>query len=116
MNTWLNYIFNYDMRNGVNAAGVTNSQFAPYLMAYKSDYATDLNIWVYNGSGGIQADPFDPFSEELPVQPTYVVVLREAYPIAMADTNMNWSDQNNYARLTVQFAYQDFFIGEYEAQ
>lgn len=85
---WISSAIPFNMSQGI--------QSGAYLVDYKANYATDLHILLYN----------DREATEHIVDLT----LREAYPIAMTDTNFAWADTNNYARFTVQFAYIDWFL------
>lgn len=94
---WMNMINNYDTRNGVVPARPTstagNIPIAPYVVAYKIDYLVDINIVAYDDSG----------------KPTNSVVLREAYPTFLGDQQLNWGDNNNFAKLPIMFTYLDWY-------
>jgi hypothetical protein len=60
-----------------------------YDFAWKADYATTVLINQYDVSG----------------QQTYQVGLNEAFPIAINQLDMDWSEQNSHHKLSVVFAY-----------
>lgn len=91
MHKWISAISPFDMRDGIaqNNAG-------PYLLNYRNEYITDLNITVFNEQGD------DTESIKL--------IIREAFPMAIADGQFNWSEFNNHARMTVQFSFIDWYL------
>lgn len=63
-----------------------------YNFKYKSDYAVDVTINQYN------------LANEL----SYTVVLREAFPIAINQMDLDWSS-DSYHKLTVVMAYTEWY-------
>jgi hypothetical protein len=88
MTNWLQTIGRFDMRSGIA------SENLPFQLQYKIEYVTDLHVQVFTEDG----------------EPSIDVVLREAFPISLSDAQFSWNDLNNYARFTMQFAYNDWFI------
>jgi hypothetical protein len=89
---WLDYIVQFDARNGVGENSTT------YEVRYKYDedqpnYATDLNIFQFRQDG----------------KPSHVLTLREAYPINIADIPLSWQDANNIQRIPITFTFVDWF-------
>lgn len=66
-----------------------------YKVGYKNDYSTDVIIQQLN-------------SKNIPV---YGVKLEKAYPIEVSPIELNNTSENEYARLTVAFAY-DKYVNE----
>lgn len=95
-NNWLQYIIPHDTENGFNS----RSQFSvgqtryPYELAYKQDYATELNIGVYDIAGN----------------KTINLVCKEAFPSQILDIPLAWQDTNNTVRLSVVFEFIDWYI------
>jgi hypothetical protein len=92
---WMNKI--YGIRGRDVNVGVTTAN-APTTIAgsrpstnvdYKDYYTTRIEIDVYNNSGKL----------------TMAVILEDAFPIAMGDVSLGWSDRNSLYKLNVSFAY-----------
>jgi len=94
---WMKIIMNYDNRTGdlFDATGLLPSQ-GPYELGYKSDYAVDMNIEIYNQAGVV----------------THKVFLIDCYPIFVNDLNLSWSDNNTIMRIPVTFAYKNWYVDE----
>jgi hypothetical protein len=90
---WIKLIYNYDLSNGVyKSNGVMRNQ-NPMDLAYKSDYAVDIEIFVFDDTGGQLLS----------------IMLREAYPIDLGAVQLNWNDTNNIAKIPMSFTYFDWF-------
>ena len=63
-----------------------------YNFKYKSDYAVDVTINQYDVSGDL----------------SYSVVLREAFPIAINQMDLDWNNET-YHKLTVVMAYTEWY-------
>lgn len=61
-----------------------------YNFQYKSNYAVDISINQY----------------DLKNKLTYASVMHEAFPIAVNQMDLNWSNTDSYHRLSVVFAYK----------
>ena len=85
---WMNYIFQYTGQSPSN-----NISDANYTVRYKSDYARNINIHLFNNSG----------------ENVTTIVLREAFPISINDINLSWADNNNLFRVIVTFAFTDWY-------
>lgn len=96
MYEWLSAISPFDM-----SLGITTDR--PYLVAYKDTYVTDLHVKTFNEKG------FEQNTLDTEYEPNLDIVLREAFPIAISDVGLGWSDHNNYVKFTVHFAYTDWF-------
>jgi len=66
---------------------------SPYEINYRDYYVTDCDLHIFTDTGRI-AKGFR---------------FRELYPIAMADTPLNWSDLNSLLRLTVNFHFLEWY-------
>lgn len=62
-----------------------------YNFRYKSDYAVDIDINQYNVTGN----------------KSYIVTLREAFPIGINQMDLNWSS-DGYHKISVQFAFTEW--------
>lgn len=90
---WMKVIMNYDNRNGdLNSQTGLLSGQTPYEIAYKSDYAVDMTITVYNQAGDEVVE----------------VDLHDAYPIFLNDIGLSWSDNNTIMRIPVTFTYKSW--------
>lgn len=95
--SWISMINNFDLRNGINPDTV-NTKIAgksqsPYELAYKYEYASDVNILVFDDTG----------------KSTFDIILRDAYPIFLGDIQLNWSDNNTIMKIPVSFTFQDWY-------
>lgn len=90
---WIRLIYNYDLSNGVYKSNGVMSRQAPMDLAYKSDYAVDVEIFVFDETG----------------KQIISVMLREAYPVALGDVQLNWGDTNSIAKIPTSFTYFDWF-------
>lgn len=84
---WISIVSPFNMRQGISGQ---------FTFSYKTDYITDIRIKLLTESN------------ELP--PAAELVLREAYPIAIQDLPVSWGEMNNHARLSVNFAFQDWYL------
>lgn len=78
--TWISSIMDYDVNNS------TNSKF---LLEYKSEYRSTVDLFVYDNSGFIVAH----------------YVMDEAFPISMGDIPLNWGDTNSVIKIPVTFTF-----------
>lgn len=89
---WLRSIVNYDMRETMTGRNSTYD-LAPYELNYKTDYAVEMKIYVYNEQG----------------EETIKLTLADAYPIFVGDIALNWADTNNFARVPVNFTFMTWW-------
>lgn len=68
------------------------SRVDPYLVGYKNDYATRINITKF----------------DIRNNPIRQVSLRDAFPVAIGDIQQGWDQNNSIAVLPVAFSYVDF--------
>ena len=91
---WLRVAVLYETREqGTNSTtGSVPGQY-PYEIAYKSDYAQDVTIKVFDDSGAVASQ----------------VTLREAYPIFVGDVPLNWAAHKDVMKIPVVLTYFDFY-------
>lgn len=85
---WINGIFNFD--NGVSGKPT-------YSVAYKDDYAVIVQILIY-GPRGPQGGLLS------------TVNLIDAFPLAVSDSRLDWSENNQLLKTNVTFAYSRILI------
>lgn len=91
---WLKLMVNYDARDTYRTmTGIGASQH-PFEVTYKTDYIGTIEVLVFN-------------SHDLNSALHYT--FREAYPINMIDTPLNWSDNNNLMRFSITISYFDWY-------
>ena len=89
---WMRAVFEF---TGTSSARVGPANKVPtYTSNYKHDYATTMQIIIYDMFGNtIQR-----------------INLFEAFPIAMRETPMSWSDNGNLLKLNINLSYSEFNI------
>jgi len=87
---WIQYIVQY---NASKSMGDTNDGNGVWEIEYKNNYMTDMNVMMFNDSG----------------KQILNIVLREAYPIHVADIPLNWADNSNVQRVPVTFTFMDWY-------
>lgn len=94
---WMNMIVNHDMSHGITptrrTGQVANHKMDPYEIAYKYEYAVDINIVMFDDTG----------------EETKSIVLREAWPILMNDIQVSWQASGEVSRVPVIFTYHDWY-------
>jgi hypothetical protein len=78
--TWISSIMDYDVNNS------TNSKF---LLEYKSEYHSTVDLLVHDNTGTEIAH----------------YVMDEAFPISIGDIPLNWGDTNSIIRIPVTFTF-----------
>ena len=78
---WMNYIVD-----------ISGNPTPTFLTGYKSDYAIDMIIKVFNHNN---------------VSPVYTIRIVQAFPVAMADSSLAWSRTNELFKTSVTFAYKN---------
>lgn len=99
---WIEAISPFNMSEGIGPS--------TYLLQYKQTYVTDLHVQVFNGKGSTTDEDADGNEIVTPPEPVIDLVLREAFPVSLADNQFTWSEMNNYAKFSVQFAYHDWYL------
>lgn len=101
-NSWMQLIMPHDWYNG-SISQLSNYGYGrydnggalygrQYELAYKSDYACDFIITVYNNQGDEMC----------------VYFVKEAFPVLVNDIEMNHNDQQKIAKLQVTMDYLDW--------
>jgi hypothetical protein len=92
---WNNGIMNHDVfSNGIHG-NVDNFKSKPYFLNYKDNYISpQLTIFVYD--------------EKL--KQSFVVKLRDAYPLTTTDISMAWGATDDVIRYSVTFMFTDMAI------
>jgi hypothetical protein len=95
---WTKLISNHDARNGdfnkqsgLVGGGMVSAR--PYEIAYKNDYVSNIEITVFNEG-----------SKEI-----MTLTLRDAFPVAVGDIQLNWADTNDFVRIPVSLTFTDIF-------
>lgn len=110
---WMKLIINYDARKGYDTAtgivGTADSVF-PFEVAYKQSYISDIKIHLYNNSGDskMSKNATGKVSYSKPVE-SYLITLREAYPLYIPNVPLNWEDKDSILTLPVVFTYFDWY-------
>lgn len=92
--TWTKLISNHDARlnDYTRVSGIKGQR--PYEISYKNDYVSDIEILVFDDNGKERMKVF----------------LRDAFPTAVGDIQLNWNDTNDFARIPVSFTFTDFYV------
>lgn len=85
--SWITSIVDF---NGSN----TQRGVATYKVGYKDDYATDIQIIVFDNYGNM----------------VKTVTLYEAYPNTMNDIPLDWNNNNTLMKITVGFTFKEWSI------
>lgn len=93
MQRWISAIAPFNMNNGINDGT------GPYLLHYKNEYVTDIRIKLFTDKGEVDNSPLE-------------LIVREAFPVNIADLDLIWQSTNEHARFTVTFSYVDWFLEE----
>jgi hypothetical protein len=64
-----------------------------YSTEYKSYYATDISIVIYNQIG----------------QNITTVMLKEAFPVSVGDVSLSWSDNNSTFKVPISFSFTEWY-------
>lgn len=87
---WNSLVCNFDMRNGVRRQG---SKHEPYELAYKYEYAVDMDVIALDEDG----------VEKIHIK------LRDAFPFALGGIDLSWSAHNQIMQIPVVFAITDWY-------
>jgi hypothetical protein len=85
---WMNSIFDF-----AGIASGAGTAFPQYLVEYKDNFAVDLRTWIYDNQGNI----------------INCIVMRQAFPIAMADVALDWEDNNRLVKLSVRMPFTNWY-------
>lgn len=87
---WMNVIFDYTGQSGGSQAA--------YSVEYKTNYVTDVNIYVYENSGGL----------------VNKITLKDAFPVSLNDVNLSWNENNRLYEFTTRFTFKEWFYEGYQ--
>lgn len=90
LHTWMRSINEYYYGQGDTLSSNTGVVLGqkPFLLSYKDDYKTDINVTVYDDTG----------------KESLNVLLRDAYPVMIGDTPLHW-ESKEYLRIPAKFTY-----------
>lgn len=94
---WYHWVRGVNEFNGTsgNDAGIGPANGIPtYLIEYKKNYATTIQIVIYNQEGEV----------------AQVVNLFEAFPTSIRELPMAWSDNQSVMRMSVAIAYSEYNV------
>jgi hypothetical protein len=92
---WYNWVRAVYEFNGTEDSGFGEiNRFATHLSEYKSDYATTMQIVMYDQEGNT----------------VQRINLYEAFPTAIRDIPLAWGDDGNMIKIDVNIAFTDFSI------
>lgn len=74
--------------------GQAQRLLTPYELGYKRQYAVGVQIFMYSEDGKSESG----------------IVLREAYPVVIADMPLAWAQTKSYAQLPVAFSFVDMMF------
>lgn len=100
--SWIKTIFNFEMEQGINYAGIqlSTGQMQPYELSYVQDYVVGMRISQFNDAG----------------DEVISVVLRDAYPAAITNIEIDWNQQNQLIYFNAVIVYTDWWIDRTEIQ
>ena len=84
---WIQYVNNYDFLN-FNNTGPGGLSF--FEVNYKSNYRTTISLNIYN---------------EIGRRPKSVIKFKDAFPISISDSQLNWGDTGNLLRFQTSWSY-----------
>ena len=93
---WTQRVLNYSSKDGPYAAiGDDNNLQLPYELGYKEDYVCTISIKSH--------------STESVGSKYYETILYNAFPIAVGDMTLAWSDTDQFLQLPVTFSYDKIY-------
>lgn len=92
---WIKTICNYDFANGIQAtsATTTGGAMSVYEISYKSEYAVDIELELFN-----------PIGEKV-----RHVQFRDAFPAGVHQVPLSWAAREGFIKIPVTFAFTDWF-------
>lgn len=85
---WIASIVNFDLSQGFESNN-TRTGMSPYEVAYKQDYATQIQMCVYNE---VQSNIME-------------IEIMEAFPLSIDDIQLSWGSNDELMRISVRFAF-----------
>ena len=89
--TWLNSIF---ALNGIASDVRPQTNLTPYTVEYKDNYSGEVDINLFSNEG----------------KKSLSYKLYKAYPIAVNDSQLSWSDTNNLLKLNVTMTFVEWSL------
>lgn len=86
---WMNCVFTFDETDFSGQIDTTT-----YRVSYRDDFAVNLDIMVYDAFGN----------------PSMVVRLLDAYPVALNEISLGWKSNNEIMRLSSTITFRDWQI------
>jgi hypothetical protein len=94
IHAWQMCAVNTETRDGLNGVtGPLQNNHHPWELGYIRDYAVDVTVTAFDQGNNVAA----------------VSILRDAFPVQLADIGMSWASRNQYMRIAVTFAYSDWY-------
>lgn len=84
---WMKGATHFGSPNGMNHVST------PYVMSYPSYYYTDIAITTFTRSGAANKR----------------IVLQKAYPLSMAEVNLNWAERDGFVHIPTMFTFFDWY-------
>jgi hypothetical protein len=84
---WIQYVNNYDFLN-FTSTGPGGLNF--FEVNYKSNYRTTIALNIYHEVGG---------------RPKSVIKFKDAFPVSISDSQLNWGDTGNLLRFQTSWSY-----------
>lgn len=88
---WLNMVFDFSGR--IQTSG-TQGLIPLYLSSYKRNYATEIDVKIYNNNGTVKA----------------LYKFYQAFPIGITNPSLSWRDNNSLFKFDISFAYTNWSI------
>lgn len=95
---WTNFIFDY------SGSGPNREVRPTFTSEYKANYATTVEIMVFNNSGTSDGSLDTSGADSVPVS---TIKLFDAFPVALSDVGLDWSSTNQLYRVrtSLNFSY-----------
>lgn len=88
--TWINGVFDFSGKGDQRSSGV--NRFPSYLTSYKSDFACNIKVNVYESTGQLKAK----------------YIFYDAFPIGITDPALSWRDNNTLHKFDMTFSYTNW--------
>lgn len=100
-NSWIRGIFGFGGAGTINGsvygpAGPLSYRQESYDLVYKSQYTTNITIYIYN--------------EQISDRAMGAITLLDAFPVSQNDIRLSWSDRNSLIKTSVLFNFRDYNI------
>lgn len=92
--SWLNYVFAFSPIQNAQAGGVANSPRGTYLINYKDDYSTTININMYNQVGALAME----------------FIMFQAFPVTIGEIPLDWDMAKALVELQIVFDFPHYSL------